>query len=67
LCGGLLQNISDGGMCFTTERELQSETVLKVYLPVTDAAPTAPTLGQVIWVKKRPRARKYRVGIRFVL
>jgi hypothetical protein len=64
---GYLQNISTGGICFKTRHQLQKKMILKVNLPVTDIAPHAPTLVQVLWVRKEPKHKEYRTGLSFVI
>jgi hypothetical protein len=64
---GYLQNISTGGICFKTKHPLQRKMILKVNLPVTDTAPHAPTLAQVLWVWKEPKHKEYRIGLSFMI
>jgi hypothetical protein len=64
---GYLQNIGTGGICFKTKHQLERKMILKVNLPVTDVAPHAPTLAQVLWVRKEPKYKEYRIGLSFMI
>ena len=64
---GFLVNISNGGICFKTKHRIQKEMVLKVRLPVSEISPAAPTLAQVLWVRRDPKLKEYRTGMRFII
>jgi c-di-GMP-binding flagellar brake protein YcgR len=64
---GFLLNISNGGLCFKTRHRLQTKIVLKVSLPVNEISPVAPTLAQVAWVKRDPKVKEYRAGLKFII
>ena len=64
---GFLLNISNGGLCLKTKHRLQTKIVLKVSLPVNEISPVAPTLAQVAWVKRNPKSKEYRTGLKFII
>lgn len=64
---GFLLNISNGGICFKTKHRLQTKLVLKVGLPVDEISPIAPTLAQVLWVKRDPKRKEFRTGLKFII
>jgi hypothetical protein len=64
---GSLLNISNGGLCITTRYRLDRDMVLKVNLPVSEIAPAAPTLAQVMWVMNHSKRKEYRTGLRFII
>jgi len=64
---GYLLNISNGGMCFKTKHRLPKKMVLKISLPVSDISPKAPTLAQVLWVRKTLERPEYQTGLRFII
>ena len=64
---GFLVNISNGGICFKTKNRIQKEMVLKIRLPVGEISPAAPTLTQVVWVRRDPKLKEYRTGMRFII
>jgi hypothetical protein len=65
-CGYLL-NISNGGICFKTNHRLHKKMVLKISLPVNDISPKAPTLAQVLWIKRIFKRKEYQTGLRFII
>ena len=67
LLPGLLVNMSNGGICFKTPHKLQRKMVLKVSLPVSEISPSAPTLAQVMWVRRDPKRKEYHTGLRFII
>jgi c-di-GMP-binding flagellar brake protein YcgR len=64
---GYLLNISNGGICFRTRQQLHKKMVLKISLPVNDISPKAPTLAQVLWVRKNLKRKEYQTGLRFII
>ncbi len=64
---GFLENMSNGGICFKTRHKLQSKMVLKITVPVSEISPAAPTLAQVMWVRRDVKRKEYRTGLRFII
>ena len=65
--GGVLVNISDGGLCLTQNIEWSGEQVLRLVLPIPDWSTTISTLGEVRWVKKMAlNEQKYMIGIQYL-
>lgn len=63
----VLLNLGAGGLCLKTSVRLSPQAVLKVNLPLNKLPLAAPTLAQVLWVRKEPGLRRYRAGLRFIL
>ena len=65
--GGVLVNISDGGLCLTQNIEWSGEQVLRLVLPIPDWRTTISTLGEVRWVKKMAlNEQKYMIGVQYL-
>jgi len=65
--GGVLVNISDGGLCFTQNIEWSGEQVLRLVLPIPDWRTTISTLGEVRWAKRTALTEeKYMIGIQYL-
>lgn len=64
---GVLLNISSKGICLKTRHPLRGRMVLKINLPVTNPFLKAPTLGEVLWVRRDPVRKEYRAGVRYIL
>ncbi len=64
---GYLLNMSNGGICFKTKHRIQKKMVLKISLPMNDISPKAPTLAQVLWVRKNLKRKEYQTGLRFII
>jgi Tfp pilus assembly protein PilZ len=58
-------NISQGGLGFSTGRELREREVVKLSFPLKDFDISLPVLAEVLWVK--PAERRYRVGVRYLV
>ena len=41
--------------------------VLKITVPVSEISPAAPTLAQVMWVRRDVKRKEYRTGLRFII
>lgn len=67
LLPGFLENMSNGGICFKTRHKLQRKMVLKITVPVSEISPAAPTLAQVMWVRRDVKRKEYRTGLRFII
>jgi len=67
LLPGFLENMSNGGICFKTRHKLQTKMVLKITVPVSEISPAAPTLAQVMWVRRDVKRKEYRTGLRFII
>ena len=63
----LLMNIGSGGICFKTQVLLPRGLVVRVNLPMNGPSLSAPTLVEVLWVKKAPGRKEYRTGLRYIL
>ena len=48
------QNVSEGGLCVTTDRSLEELQIIKIKLPIPNVVATTPTLAEVRWVKRDP-------------
>jgi PilZ domain len=79
---GSTRNVSEGGLCFVTERALEESQIIKIKIPVLEGAAAIPTLAKVQWVKKQTsvdmqapvrqaiterRGNQYVIGLRFIL
>ena len=51
---GNTQNVSEGGLCLSTERALEESQIVKIKLPIPNVVATTPTLAEVRWVKRPP-------------
>ena len=49
---GNAQNVSEGGLCLSTEQSLEESQIIKIKLPIPNVDATTPTLAEVRWVKK---------------
>ena len=67
LLPGFLENMSNGGICFKTRHKLLRKMVVKIAVPVSEISPAAPTLAQVMWVRKDAKSKEYRTGLRFII
>jgi hypothetical protein len=78
---GSAKNVSDGGLCFVTDRVLEESQIIKIKIPILNGAAAIPTLAKVQWVKKYPlmetqesaqpaiagqRRKQYTVGLCFI-
>jgi len=78
---GDTQNVSEGGLCFITDRPLEESQIIKIKLPIPNVVATIPTLAEVRWVKKDPTGgtqqavrpisarqdgNQYLIGLRFL-
>ncbi len=57
----LIKNISLGGMCITSPKELKPDTVLNIVIP---SKPPLKIKGRVVWNKKE--GFNYNLGIEFI-
>lgn len=64
---GYLLNISNEGICFRARHRPQKRMVLRVNLPISEVSPAAPTLAQVMWVRRDAKSKQYHTGLRFII
>ncbi len=62
---GLTVNISGGGICFESEKEIQKGTMLALELKSTIFPSSIIALAKVIWCQKESGKDKYDVGAEF--
>jgi hypothetical protein len=49
---GDAQNVSEGGLCLSTDQSLEESQIIKIKLPIPNVDATTPTLAEVRWVKR---------------
>lgn len=61
----LTVNISGGGICFESDKEIPNETMLAIELRSTIFPSSIIALAKTIWCKKEGDKEKYEVGAEF--
>jgi hypothetical protein len=65
-------NLSESGLCLSTDRALKESEIIRIRLPIANVCATMPTLAEVRWVKKQPvqslssGGGRYTAGLRFL-
>lgn len=62
---GLLQNISQNGLCIDTPGEYQLHQVISLFLRLTQDSSGIMMLGKIIWLEPEQNG-KSRLGIQFI-
>ena len=63
---GNTHDLSEGGLCITTDRALKESEIIRVRIPIANVCATMPTLAEVRWVKKQSAGSRYTAGLRFL-
>ena len=69
---GSTRNLSEGGLCLTTNQALRESQIVRIRLPIANGCATMPTLAEVRWVKKQSvrlaqsGGNRYKAGLRFL-
>ncbi len=65
---GVLINSSNKGLQIQLGTRLQRHQVLRLLLPLTGQKTSAPTLGEVCWIKKKIMEKEgFLAGVRYLL
>lgn len=67
LMEGQIQNVSKGGLCMLTNKELSNTQVVEIGLPLPVDQVTTPTIVEVRWVRRGSGQDRYMAGLRFLL
>jgi hypothetical protein len=71
---GNTHNLSEGGLCISTDQALKESQIIRIRLPIANGCATMPTLAEVRWVKRqqvrassaRSGGNRYTAGLRFL-
>ncbi|MGA8274260.1 MAG: PilZ domain-containing protein [Candidatus Sulfotelmatobacter sp.] len=64
---GRAQNMSKGGICFSSQQPVSQSSLLRCEMNIADAPVTVPTLLLVRWTKKaKIRGNNYLCGLQFL-
>jgi Tfp pilus assembly protein PilZ len=63
--GGVAVNISGGGMCFQSERELQPGAMVAVQMTLTQLPTPVVSLGKVVWCEPGQAGSNFDIGVEF--
>jgi hypothetical protein len=63
---GTLQNLSDGGICLTTDSPLSVKQFLALSIPAPVPGVAIPTLALVRWTRQIRGKGKYAAGLSFL-
>jgi hypothetical protein len=66
LVHGNIEDISEGGLRFVTNRDLPASALVDFRIVVPDVPVPIPTLLSVRWSRKRRSGRRYDVGLQFL-
>ncbi|PYX84766.1 MAG: hypothetical protein DMG70_05590 [Acidobacteria bacterium] len=66
LVQGNIEDISEGGLRFVTNRELPASALVEFRIVVPSVPVPIPTLLSVRWSRKRRSGRSYDVGLQFL-
>jgi hypothetical protein len=64
---GRIQNLSQGGVCFLSNRSIPVSSLVLCEIVVSGTRVAIPTLMQVRWTERNPTSGRTNIGLQFLL
>jgi len=61
-----LKDISAGGVCLRTDREIPRGSILQLYINFPQLSSPIPCLAKSTWIKKSDKKGHYEIGLEFL-